>query len=182
MEIIRVSDERFKLILDDADMKKYGITERVLTADGATRRRALLSLLDEVKRRTGVDAKGRSTLLEAFTEPSGGCEIFVTVEGEREALLFRFASLSHLSDALRRLTPTEAAQSASLYALDGAGYVLVIAPSSALPGHSPYGFFEEYGVRERGRHALAFVREYGTCLYKEDALSRVLCEKENFSV
>lgn len=182
MEIIRVNDERFKLILDSADMKKYGITERALASDGATRRRALLSLLEEVERRTGVDAKGRSTLLEAFTEPSGGCEIFVTVEGERETALFRFASLSHLSDAVKRLTATEAAQSASLYTLDGGGYVLALDASVAPSARTPYGWLEEYGVRERGRHYLAYVREYGTCLCEGDALSYVLRQKENFSV
>ena len=183
MEIIRVTNEKLKLILDSADMKKYGITERALSSDNGTRRRALFSLLEDLQKRTGLDAKGRRTLLEAFPDPAGGCEIFLTVLGDTKErhMFYRFSSLSHLSSAVRCLEGKVEGGESALYALAGNGYVLVLPPPAQTCGDA-YAFLSEYGKEETGVHFLPYVREYGTCLCEKDALSYILREKENFSV
>lgn len=183
MEIILVNEGRLKLILDGGDMKKYGLTGRTLSHDLAEGRRALRTLFEEIKRKTGVDADGRRTLLEAFPDKAGGAEIFVTLLPVTSApVLYRFSSLSHLSAAVRCLRTAGEAEEASLYALGGGTYFLVLPAREKAGGEVAYGFLAEFGERTREAWALPYIREYGTCLCEGGALAYVSAHKENFSV
>ena len=187
MDIIRIGNERIKLILTKEDMQKHGITAQTLTQT-ATRRGALLSLLGEVKQKTGLDAKEGRTVLEAFPDKTGGCEIFVTLlEVERRAkeLLYRFPSLELLSAAVERLgNAREGFLGSGLYTLQDGTYYLLLRVREEGSARIPtsYSFLEEYGERERNTLYLSYLREYGTCLCAEGALAYILSEKEPFSV
>lgn len=188
MEIIRINHGKMKLILDADDMKRHGIKSSELSADTAVRRRVLWSLLDEVKEKTGLEAAGGRTLLEAFPDKLGGCEIFVTLlctEEEREAAFFRFSSFADLAAAVARLEDGGLSKTKSaLYMMGEEGYFLFL----SLPKRrgertfSPYHFLEEYGERVRSVFYPAYVREYGTCLCERDAFSYILAGKDRFSV
>lgn len=188
MDIIRIGSARMKLILTEEDMKKHGITAASLTSDTAVRRRSLLSLLDEVREKTGLDAREGRTVLEAFPDKTGGYEIFVTLlekETRMKELLYRFPSLEMLCAAVERLGDVrEAFLGSTLYTLHDGTYYLALRVreegSARLP--TPYSFLEEYGERERNTLYLSYLREYGTCLCAEGALGYVLSEKETFSV
>lgn len=181
MEIIRISENKLKLILDSSDMKKYGLTERTLSQNPALRRRSLGALLEEVKRKTGVDAALRRAVLEAFPDKAGGAEIFVTVlERECAARLYRFTSLLHLSAAVRCLEKGEG--DASLYSLGEGEYFLTLPVGRTGGDGERYAFFTEYGEEKEDPLFLPYIREYGTCLCEGDALRFVMGKKENFSV
>lgn len=188
MEIIRISDTRVKLSLDEEDMKKYGIAPKDLNTDSTARRRVLWTLLDEAKRRTGVDAVGKKTLVEAFPGKRGGCEVFVSIEaGERgvHTACYRFADLHTAKRAANTLDGVlEEGEESALYALGQGEVVLTLRLSGdrGARAHCRYGFLEEYGKRERGLYFPDYLREYGTCLYERDAVSRLCQEKTDFSV
>ena len=93
------------------------------------------------------------------------------------AWMLRYAKEHGLEAAEKEEIPS------SLYALFDGEYLLAL----RLPGMSgntptPYSFLEEYGVREKSSTFHAYAKEYGVCLYPTSAISRILSEKENFSV
>ena len=187
MEFIRIGENKLKLSLTESEMQKYGIKREELEKDTTTRRRALWTLLDEVRRETGLDAVTGRTLIEAFPGKKTGCEIFVTVLAKAKEIhtaLYRFGDESSLRAAVARLdAPAEEDEGASLYALADGEYLLSLRlPAMSGRAPTPYSFLEEYGVREKGSVAHAYAKEYGVCLYPTHALSHILEEKENFSV
>lgn len=187
MEIVRIGEGKMKLILDCADVKKYGITEAALSSDTAARRRALARLLEDVGARTGADLTHARAFLEAFPDKTGGCEIFVRVEACADAgrTLYRFEDFPNLFSAARQMKDVcgEGCRS-SLYSMGEGGYFL----SVSLPllrgegGLSPYSFLEEYGAREKDPLVTAYVREYGICLCHGEAIPYILAGKEKFTV
>ena len=187
MEFIRIGENKIKLSLSEGDMQKYGIQREALEKDTTARRRALWTLLDEVKRETGIDAVAGRTVIEAFPGKKTGCEIFVTVLAKCQEIhtaLYRFEGTAPLRAAVEKLEAAEKEEiPSSLYALFDGEYLLAL----RLPGMSgntptPYSFLEEYGVREKSSTFHAYAKEYGVCLYPTSAISRILSEKENFSV
>lgn len=188
MDIVRISNSKLKLTLDDGDMEKYGIKKETLSSDTTTRRRALWTLLDEAKRKTGIDAAGKRTLLEAFPGRCGGCEIFVTLLSERKekhTVLYRFFDLEHLRSAAEKLNVlcAEKKKSALYRAADGSYHLALCLPEGEnRQTPSPYSFLDEYGSLEKNGLSLAYIREYGTCVYPLDAITRLVTEKDNFSV
>lgn len=188
MEIIRISDTRVKLSLDEEDMKKYGIAVEDMSADTTARRRILWTLLDEAKKRTGVDAAGMKTLIEAFPGKRGGCEVFVTVaSGKRElhTACYRFADMRAARAAARVLDGALGEwEKSALYTLASGDIILCISlpREKGICRDTAYGFLEEYGKREKSPHFSAYAKEYGACLYERDAISRLCEENENYSV
>lgn len=188
MEFIRVGENKLKLSLSEDEMRKYGIKREELSRDTTARRRALWTLLDEVKKQTGLDAAVGRTLIEAFPGKKEGCEIFVTVLShtrEVHTALYRFIGLDTLKTAASKLASLcPDGENASLYALTGEEYLLAlklpVTANARTP--SPYSFLEEYGVREKNGVFHAYAKEYGVCLFATNAITRILAEKENFSV
>ena len=186
MEYVRISESKMKLSLTEEDTKKYGVDVAALTSDTTARRRVLWTLLDEAKKKTGVDAGGSRTLVEAFPGRRGGCELFVTLVDVKTALhtaCYRFESVAAARMAAKRLS-SDAWKDASLYALSGGETVLLLPLSSRgdVRVLTPYSFLEEYGKREKSPYFSAYVKEYGVCLYERDAVSRLCEEKTDFSV
>ncbi len=188
MECVRIGDGKLKLTLTDEDMKKYGVDVNLLTEDTTARRRILWTLLDEAKRKTGIDPVKGSTLVEAFPGRRGGCELFVTLL-ERKAELhnacYRFGSIDAARAAAKscRELPEEK-KSAALYVI-GANEAVLTLPLPERGGGrllSPYSFLEEYGKKEKNVYFCAYVKEYGTCIYESDAITRLCEESDNFSV
>ena len=187
MEYVRISENKVKLSLTEEDMKKYGVDVAALTSDTTARRRVLWTLLDETKKKTGVDAGGSRTLVEAFPGRRGGCELFVTLIDVKTAVhtaCYRFESVASARMAAKRLAPYFSEKDASLYALSGGETVLLLPLSARGEARAltPYSFLEEYGRREKSPYFSAYVKEYGVCLYERDAVSRLCAEKTDFSV
>jgi negative regulator of genetic competence, sporulation and motility len=75
-------------------------------------------------------------------------------------------------------------QKSALYLSEDGSYLLVLPLAERENGRtpSPYSFLNEYGRREKNDFFLAYIKEYGTTVYPDDAIARLLREKENFSV
>lgn len=188
MDFVRISDTKIKLTLTEGDMKKYGIAEGDLDADTTARRRILWTLLDEVKHKTGVDAAGAKTLVEAFPGRHGGCELFITLlrgKGEVHSACYRFGSIKEAALAAEKLYREKGREEeCALYTLDGGESILVLPVTERANARtlSPYSFLEEYGKREKSPLFCAYIKEYGTCIYERDALFRLVTEKNDFAV
>ena len=188
MECVRIGAGKLKLTLSDEDMKKYGVDVSALNEDTTARRRLLWTLLDEAKKKTGINTAGARTLVEAFPGRRGGCELFVTLlDGAREVhnVCYRFGSIRTARTAARRMKREEAdKESAALYVIDGKEAVLALALPERGAGRllTPYSFLEEYGKREKSLYFHAYAKEYGTCVYERDAIARLCEEEDDFSV
>lgn len=78
MELIRIRDDRLKIMLTESDMDKYSLSCESLDYDNAETRHALWSILGEAKRKTGFDAASSRVLVQVYTSKCGGCEMYVT--------------------------------------------------------------------------------------------------------
>ena len=179
MEIIRITEGKLKLTLTAGEMQKYGVSSALVKEDPAAARRALMPLFERLKGETGFDARGEKTLIEAFGDKRGGCELFVTLLPQKRRLhtaCDRFPSLATARRAVTGLSLSrEEDGGASLYAL-GEGEVLLVLPVGEGEGvrtFTPRTLLEEYGEREKSPLFHAYAKEYGTCLYGERAVSRL---------
>ncbi|MBQ9735324.1 MAG: adaptor protein MecA [Clostridia bacterium] len=180
MDIVRINDKKLKITLSDADMKRHGVTKESFSG-GEQTHAALSRLLSEARGSVGFSPTSR-TLVEAFPGRCGGCEIFVVLlEGGRaqreKRTLFYFSEQQTLLCAARTfLSRFEEEVPSALYRLPSGGYVLSLAlgeeKESAAP--SKYDFLSEYGERRQGGVFLAYIKEYGECVYQEGALSALL--------
>ena len=188
MEFVRISDSKMKMTLTDADMKKYGVTEKDLNTDTTARRRMLWTLLDEAKQKTGLDAASVRTLVEAFPGRHGGCELFVTLlrEGsDLHTVCYRFRDITRARLAAEKLKAAYAEEeNAALYTLKDGEAVLVfpVCEKGNARTLSKHSFLEEYGEREASPLFPAYIKEYGSCLYETHAFRRLVKEKNDFSV
>ena len=188
MEFVRISEGKMKLTLTEEEVRKHGVNATALASDNALARRTILALLDSVKGETGFDARGKKTLVEAFEDRRGGCELFVTLIKEKKNLhkaCYRFPSIALARRAARSLPVTEGREEgASLYALTGGEVLLALPLFEKENGRTltPYSVLEEYGKREKNSLFSAYACEYGTCLYEKNALSRLRKETGDFSV
>lgn len=188
MDFVRISDSKVKLSLTDADMKKYGVTEKDLGADTTARRRILWTLLDEAKQKTGIDAVGAKTLVEAFPGRHGGCELFITLlreKNEVHTVCYRFKDVARARLVAKKLAKTYAEEEkAALYTLKEGDAVLILPVCERGNARtlSPHSFLEEYGEREKNPLFYAYAKEYGTCLYEERAIWRLVQENNDFAV
>ena len=183
MEIVRINDKKLKITLSDADMKRHGVTANTFSDGGEKTHAALSQLLSEARGSVGFPPTSR-TLVEAFPGRCGGCEIFVVMlEGGREAkekrTLFYFSEQEALLRAVRTFVSRFGNRVPSaLYRLSRCGHVLSLALPEEKEGTlSPeYSFLSEYGERRLGGVFHAYIKEYGSCVYAEDALERLAAQ------
>lgn len=82
MELIVISDCKFKIMLTAPDMKRYDLNpEEMVETDDRTLR-AFRHLLDDCGE-IGRDTRGEKLLVQVYASKEGGCEIFVTRMSER---------------------------------------------------------------------------------------------------
>lgn len=84
MELILISSSKLKIILDADESKKYNVTN----IDGGIElcdRKRLSGILDDIYRLSGFDTRCDNLSIEIFESRSGGCEMFITKEGESKS-------------------------------------------------------------------------------------------------
>ena len=161
MEIVRISEEKLKLTLCKEDLEKYKLKPDELDYDKTETRRVIWQILDEAKKKTGFDAAADRALIEAYPGRRGGCEIYVTMLGDRKRKhgvrgrfgIYRFTDAESLFSLSAVLLAGGREYESDLYRLHGEdGYFLCIKEpleesirkESTL---SPLSFVEEYGVK-----------------------------------
>ena len=85
MELILISESKLKVMLTAGDMRLYGISGESLDTNDAVSRKAFWNILDEAKMQTGFDPAGCKLFVQMYQSKSGGCELFVTRLGGKNA-------------------------------------------------------------------------------------------------
>jgi negative regulator of genetic competence, sporulation and motility len=187
LEIVRISEEKLKLTLCKEDLEKYKLKPDELDYDKTETRRVIWQILDEAKKKTGFDAAADRALIEAYPGRRGGCEIYVTMLGDKKKRrgvrgrfgIYRFADAESLFSLSAILLASGRDYESDLYRLRGEdGYFLCIKEpleesirkESTL---SPLSFVEEYGVKCKQAGFLHYIRERGECLVERDAVTRL---------
>lgn len=81
MELIIISESKFKIMLSEPDMKHYELNpDEMLDTDQHTRL-AFRHLLDDCGP-IGQETRGERLFVQVYTSKGGGCEIFVTKMGD----------------------------------------------------------------------------------------------------
>ena len=184
MELLRIGDNKLKVTLTGEDMERFCIATDTMDYDTTETRRAFWQILDEAKHQTGFDAGSGRIFVQVYASRAGGCEMYVTLEGESEPTaeaaaprregIYVFSGLTYLLDVCAALTELGYREESSAYVADGE-YYLVIRERECFGGLgsravSEYGFIEEYGARLLGGVRLAYLRERGTPIVESEAV------------
>ena len=78
MDLIRIDDNKMKIMLSERDMQCYSLDVGNMDYTRSETRRAFRHILDDVCIRTGFDAKGEQLYVQLYPSRKGGCEMFVT--------------------------------------------------------------------------------------------------------
>ncbi len=171
MEFLLVGDSKLKILLDDAEMKKYKLDSVYADACDSSFRRSFWKILEKAKEAVGFDPGGDKVLIQFYPMQSGGCEVFVTKLGLLSDASARMVSRSDKITMLSRKT--------GLYSFalldDAVSVCRMISEKSRgeLPMSDAYycnGRFylaiDEYG---RGGETMEFpfIVEYGSAVPKE---------------
>lgn len=78
MELIRISDQKLKIMLTPADMTQFQINTETLEDDSEQMHRAFRLLLREVRQRIDFDVEDKQLSVQYFPSREGGCEMFVS--------------------------------------------------------------------------------------------------------
>ena len=81
MDLIKINDNKLKIMLTPGDMQCYALKADELDGARIETRQAFRSIMDEVRNRTGFDAKGNQVYVQVYPSREGGCEMFVTKLG-----------------------------------------------------------------------------------------------------
>lgn len=176
MELIRISEQKLKIMLTPSDMTAFDLHPELFGEDCEETQRSFRLLLEEIHRQIGFDVEDRRFLIQYFPSREGGCEMFVSsnpaCSEERRRLSFpkvagaltvrsgkqtapvfrrdgayRFENLDHLLRACRRLCDAGYIGDSSAYRDENGSYFLLLSMVSS----SPFSMPDEF----------AFLSEYG---------------------
>ena len=181
MEIIRIGENKLKLILTGEDLEKHHLKLDSLDYDNTETRRVLWQILDEAKQKTGFDAASERTLVQAYPGRKSGCEIYITrlsnhtpgLKGRHS--IFRFYDPTTLFSVCRTLSTGTRKYDGALYKDDQDFYYLCLKESLASSiqkedALSPLSFVEEYAQRVKSTSFFAYIKEHGSCLLASRAV------------
>lgn len=169
MELIRISEEKLKIMLTASDMTAYHLDPDTMGEDTARTGRAFRLLLADVRRQIPFETEDRHLTVQYFPSRGGGCEMFIsslpatgaecrknvpsrpagalTVRaGRQTAPLFRrdgayrFETLDHLLRACRRLRDAHFDGESAAYRDDAGQYYILLSMASTSPISQPDEF------------------------------------------
>ncbi len=179
MEIIRIGNDKLKLILTEGDLAKYSLKPEGCRYDNTETRRVLWQILDEAKKETGFDAAAERTLVQAYPGRRGGCEIYVTrvaphSHASSRETLYRFDEIDSLLSVAKQSALHPEITNSMLYKADGGYYLLLLTKKDSKESpFSSLSFIEEYAERMKGDGFLSYIKEHGECLWAQDALKQI---------
>lgn len=168
MEILKISDNKLKVMLTEADMKKYSLKACELDYNDSVNRRKFWGILDDIKSLCGFNVEGDKVLIQFYPSKDGGCEMFITKLGvlSRAAeknisrsdrltmlsslrVLYKFYSLENLAAACGLLNDEDCPSSSDLFFGEGGELYLEITErgSASSAGLSSYERLLEFSER-----------------------------------
>ena len=198
MELIRISDNKLKIMLTPMDMRQFELCSDNFYDDSEKMHHSFRLLLDEVRRQSGFEADDHRISVQYFPSREGGCEMFISnLSTERDksscaltpaqemqpaprthgsfsrSFAYRFEGLEELLSVCRRLLPMDYIISASsAYRDDSGRYYLFLSTFATSPFTTPEElyFVVEYGSIENASQLRLYLAEHGTVLCLEDAV------------
>ena len=192
MDLIRISDSKLKIILTEADMRRYALSSDNLSYENTETRRAVREMLTEAEEETGFDAASDRLLVQAYPSREGGCEFYVTKiepgtpeekkkprpqtakEGKGRLVVYLLPTLASLLAVCRQLSATGYRDYSAAYTGKGESCYLVLRENlraSGYPLRAPlYHPAEEYGDKEGGSAKLGYIKEHAKCIFDGDAV------------
>ena len=193
MELIRITDEKIKIMLTPSDLSLYELDPET---DSATSPAALRRLLGDLRLRFGVELDDRSVSAQYFPSRSGGGELFVCSirpkhneeaaaplthsSGCKHAAAsfrwegaYRFHTMQALLSACHRLTTVDFLGDSAAYCDSGGRYYLLLRTHARSPFSIPeeLSFLTEYGDTENAAQLKVYIKEHGELIRSPDAVS-----------
>ncbi len=197
MELIRISEQKLKIMLTPTDMRHFELDPDSFTEDSAGMHRSFHRLLEEVKKQTGFEADDTHISVQYFPSREGGCEMFISAGGKREVpslppakalqplkkaqnlfereCAYRFANLTSLINVCHRLSGVGYIGSNSAYFDDLGRYYLLFTVRAESPFQTPEHliFPGEYGMIENTPLLKIYLSEHGRVICPENAVYRL---------
>lgn len=192
MEILTISNSKIKISLSRSETEDYSLKSDNLDYDTAEVRCAVWRILDKAKQISGFDAAKSKILLQMFTSPSGGCEMFVTrIEGKGsdsviyshdplstvQTFVYAFEDLSCLIKGCRLLYDMGYSYKSSLYSGSNSYFIALACPHSPHSAHvcdiSYPDLLCEFGTPIDSEYAKEYINEHLTCLCTDNAVEHI---------
>lgn len=186
MELILISSNKLKVILTEAEMKKYKL-DRDLDISGMSEKRHLGSLLDDIKKKSGFNTDSGSIYVELFESVCGGCEMFITRESHRltpsksggrqkdirkSIITYKFENASDVILASKRLALRDLTFESRLMADEnGAFYLFLTFRDGFDADDNSLMFMDEYGVPVHTEYLRERLEEHGRSICDKDAVN-----------
>ncbi|MBO5938476.1 MAG: adaptor protein MecA [Clostridia bacterium] len=192
MELIRIDEEKLKIILSHEDLMEFEIDESELDYANTETKRMFWELLRRAKLSTGFDTDGHRVLVQLYPSREGGCELFVTRLGilchhcdfddygedddvnlakhSRHSLYgepqsaFGFDTLAPLLCVCRRLRALDYDGNSDVYHAEDGRYYLFLEDVSPTNSFSvdEFSFLHEYGTSEPTDTLRTHLLEHGS--------------------
>lgn len=203
MELIRISDQKLKIMLTAMDMCHYELNKDHFFDNTETMHQTFKRLLEEIKKQTDFDADDRHISVQYFPSREGGCEMFISrltedppmqntapkkesralelrqkaksTGGFRRDCAYRFSSLHALLAVCRRLRDVGYIGNSEAYRDENGYYFLCITLQSPSPFSIPdeWSFIVEYGAPENAAMLKIYIQEHGSILCSASAVHRL---------
>ena len=200
MELIRISNQKLKIMLTPTDMRNFELNAATFGEDRAQMHRAFRLLLAEIRRQTDFDADDNSISVQYFPSREGGCEMFISqlssaegtdelprgeknspnerplrkkmhVESFSRECVYRISDLHTLLAVCRRLSSLGYDGESHAFR-DDRYYYLFLSVRSASPFSIPdeLSFLVEYGSIECSSIQKSYLSEHGHSIASKDAV------------
>lgn len=201
MELIRISEEKLKIMLTASDMTAYDLDPDSLGDGTARTGRAFRLLLAEVRRQIPFETDGKHLTVQYFPSRGGGCEMFISrvpsssgergkkadarqagalpVRAGRQTAAFRrdgayrFPDLGCLLRACHRLRAVGYSGESAAYRDDAGYYYILLTVASPSPFSMPelFSFLPEYGEVQDPARLRVWLCEHGALICPFGAVS-----------
>jgi len=200
MDLIKISDNKLKIMLTPVDMQGFELSADELDCANMETREAFRSIMAEARNRIGFDTGGNQIYVQVYPSREGGCEMFVTklgllgpIEPQKDKARlsrpiknaprckevgFGFESMEHLLAACRRLNTLGRWRQSTAYRSDEGCYFLLLGDVSFGPPPAPdrdriLAVMGEYGKQQNADVIRLYIREHACLICEKNAVERL---------
>lgn len=190
MELILISGNKLKVILDADEARKY----KIIDNDGIDlhcKGKNLREILDDIYRLSGFDTKSENISVEIFESRDGGCELFITRQTERKTysakqiktlcceclsdnvtLSYIFKTMSDLISVCKLLGEKAMPTKSQAFSVGSKNFYLILTFLGFFTPelYSSLEFISEYGDRIASEHLEDYLDEHGKVICDGEAI------------
>ncbi len=189
MDHIKISQDKLKLMLSDADLAHYKLNMRELEGEGTLSRKTFRDLFADIKRNIGFDAADDKVFIQLYPSRDGGAELYITrlshdekrscMDGNAHisiSTVFAFCSMRMLLKACTHLLELEGQSCSSAWQEEGKYYLILeekIACIDYLRGNRPterHRIIGDYGKIYTDPTMIHYVKEHCLCFCEKNAV------------